>query len=285
MLILGSSGQLGSYLSDNIKSTKFKNSKFFFKPSNKNLLITELKKYSPRIIINCSAYTDVNNAEYHKKECYSANAAGVKTIAQFCKKNKIFFIHFSTDYIFDGKKIGFYTERSKAKPLNYYGYSKFCGEKNIINSKCKFLIMRVSWLYNLKYKNNFITKIKKKIDKSEFLELPHDQIGSPTSVYLICKVIKIIISKYKNKIQNIKYGIYNLACSKPASRYQIGLFLNKFLKQKSKITYFASKNKKDIVIRPLNSRLDTKKITKWLKIKIPSWKKDLEKNIKLHSIL
>tara|TARA_B110000503_G_scaffold49705_1_gene80677 strand:- start:1700 stop:2563 length:864 start_codon:yes stop_codon:yes gene_type:complete len=285
VLILGSSGQLGSYLSDNIKSNKFINSKFFFRSKNKNLLTAQLKKHSPKIIINCSAYTDVNNAQYNKKECYSANSLAVKIIAQFCKKNKIFFIHFSTDYIFDGKKVGIYNERSRPNPLNYYGFTKLSGEKKIISTKCKFLILRVSWLYNLSYKNNFIAKIKRKIDKNELFELPSDQIGSPISVSLICKVIKIIISIYKTKTQNMKYGIYNLACSQPVSRYEIGLFMNKFLKKKAKIIPFISKNKNHLINRPLNSRLDTKKIKKWLKIKIPDWKQDLKKNIKLKKIL
>ena len=278
-LIFGSNGQLGKEVSKNIKGIKI--SRNIFKNFNFNKekeIFKILEKFSPKIIINCAAFTDVDNAERKRKECLQINSKAVKFISKYCNKKKILLIHFSTDYVFNGKKNGFYSETAKTNPINFYGKSKLLGDKFIIKSKCKYIIFRISWVYNLKKKNNFIYKIKKKINKSIPLLLPIDQIGSPTSAKFITKYLKKTI--YLLKKGSIKSGVYNLAGSKPASRYDVGIYLNKILKKKTKINFYEYKNQKSKVKRPLNSKLDISKIEKALNIKLISWKQDLRENLK-----
>ena len=278
-LIFGSNGQLGSEVSKKIKG--FKISRNIFKNFNFNKekeIFKILEKFSPKIIINCVAFTDVDNAEKKRKECFQVNSKAVKFISKYCNKKKILLIHFSTDYVFNGKKNGFYSEKAKTNPINFYGRSKLLGDKFIINSKCKYIIFRISWVYNSNKKNNFIYKIKKKINKNIPLLLPIDQIGSPTSTKFITKYLKKTIYLFKKG--SIKSGVYNLAGSKPASRYDVGIYLNKILKKKTKINFYEYKNQKSKVKRPLNSKLNISKIEKALNIKLIDWKKDLRENLK-----
>jgi len=278
-LIFGSNGQLGSEVSKKIKGIKI--SRNIFKNFNFNKekeIFKILEKFSPRIIINCAAFTDVDNAEKKRNECLQINSKAVKFISKYCNKKKILLIHFSTDYVFNGKKNGFYSETTKTNPINFYGKSKLLGDKFIINSKCKYIIFRISWVYNLNKKNNFIYKINEKINKNIPLLLPIDQIGSPTSVKFITKYLKKTIYLLKKGL--IKSGVYNLAGSKPASRYDVGIFLSKILKKKTKINYYEYKNRNLKVKRPLNSKLNISKIEKALNIKLIDWKKDLRENLK-----
>ena len=162
-LIFGSRGQLGSEISNKIKGIKISRNRFKnFNFNKEKEIIKILKKFSPKVIINCAAFTDVDKAERKRKECLQINSKAVKFISKYCNKNKVLLIHFSTDYVFNGKKKGFYSETAKTNPINFYGKSKLLGDKFIINSKCKYIIFRISWVYNIKKKNNFISKIKKK---------------------------------------------------------------------------------------------------------------------------
>tara|TARA_B110000008_G_scaffold171947_1_gene171619 strand:- start:5980 stop:6822 length:843 start_codon:yes stop_codon:yes gene_type:complete len=278
ILVLGSDGQLGSEISKKIKSFKISRKKFKnFDFEKKNNTISILKKFKIKYLINCVAYTDVNKAEIDKKRCKIINAKNIKYIAEYCKKKNITLIHFSTDYVYDGKKKIPYSEKSIPKPINYYGKMKYLGDKYIEKSGCRYFIFRISWIYNKKFMNNFVSKIKNKILSNEDIRVPSNQIGSPTSVQLIAKCIKSIIELDKNN--STEYGLYNLCGKNPSSRYLITKYIAKILKKNNKILpyqYIQSQNK---IKRPLNSSLDTSKIQKKLKFKLPDWRKDLRENI------
>ena len=126
IILFGSNGQLGREINEHFKS--FNNFHAF--NSNKiNFLhageITEqIEKIKPEIIINSAAFTDVNNAELNKESAYKINAEAVEEIALSAKKNNTTLIHFSTDYVFNGKKESPYNENDAPDPLNIYGSSK-----------------------------------------------------------------------------------------------------------------------------------------------------------------
>lgn len=279
ILIFGSNGQLGSELSkklDAISISRKNNKKFNY------LNLIELKKilkfYSPNIIINCVAYTDVNKAEIDRKKCYNINTKAVIELTKYCKKNNIILIHFSTDFVFDGRAKKPYLELSKTNPLNYYGKTKLLADKFIIKSKCKYIILRVSWLYNLNFNNNFINKIKTKLKKRENICVPINQIGSPTSAKFIVKYLINIIKLIK--LNKFKFGLYNLSTSKPKSRYHTAKFIAEQLKYNSKkIKPYEYNNDNEKVKRPYNSMLDNTKISQALNIKLSTWKQDLRRNL------
>ena len=279
VLILGASGQLGSDLIKKIKKVALSQKENKINYFDKSKINNEIKKKLPKIIINCVAYTNVNDANKNKLECKYLNSTFPKILAEICKKNDITLIHFSTDFVFNGKSKKKYLENSKTSPLNYYGKSKLIGDKNIIKSGCKYFIFRISWLYNIHYKNNFINKVKHQILNKDSFTLPEDEIGSPMSTNLLANYINIFIKKLKKK--KIKPGIFNLTCNDYTSRYNLGVEISKILKKNhfiapAKISKIIKKNS---VKRPKNSRLNIKKIEKILNLKIYNWKKDLKNNL------
>lgn len=279
IMILGSSGQLGNDLKKKIKSKTLCRRKNKIDYFNKTEIFNYIKKFRPNIIINCVAYTDVNNARNEKADCKYLNFTFPKFLAKICKINKIILIHFSTDYVFDGYKKSDYTEKSATNPLNYYGKTKLNGDESIIKSGCKYFIFRISWLYNIKFKKNFIYKVREKILKRDTFSLPVNQIGAPISSDLVSNYIKIFIKKIEK--ENINSGIFNLTCKSYASRYQIGEEISKILKKKHNIKPFKilRSQKNETVKRPLNSRLKIKKIEKIIKVNIPKWNRDLKYNL------
>ena len=164
VLITGSTGQLGT-------TFKYFNSKDFeyifcnkkeLDFLNKNNIVTVLRKINPEIIINCSAYTGVDDAENNKEIANIINFEAVDIISKWCKNNGVFLIHFSTDYVFDGLKVTPYTENDKPNPLSVYGKTKYNGEQAFLNSKCDGICLRTSWVHS-SYGKNFFLTIKKRL--------------------------------------------------------------------------------------------------------------------------
>ena len=150
-ILLGSSGQIGSNLKKKLSLISKKVKCLSKKELNLEKLETikkKLDKFNPNLIINAAAYTKVDDAENNKKECYKINVLSTKELVDWSYKNNCFFVHYSTVYIFDGKNNKPWKENALPNPINYYGKSKLKAEKKIIKSKCKYLILRLNWIYN-----------------------------------------------------------------------------------------------------------------------------------------
>lgn len=138
-------------------------------------------KIKPQVIINCAAYTDVDGAEEEKHLALAVNARGVRNLAMAALESPAFICHFSTDYIFDGKKKEPYREWDEHWPLNYYGMSKQGGEEMLASLWDGYLLIRTSWLYGPGGKN-FVDTVRKKLEAGERLRVVDDQFGAPTYV-------------------------------------------------------------------------------------------------------
>lgn len=237
LLILGSTGQLGSQIFKNFK----KNKKFEIVNKKKKLNLLDsiniknkLKAIYPEIIINCSAFTDVELAESKKKEAKKINADSLKIISEYCKETNINLIHFSTDYVFFSKKKKIFNEKDYPNPKNFYGYTKFLGENNIKKNMKKYHIFRISWLYS-NYRKNFFTKIRDKILNKEIKKIfvVDDQFGCPMSTEYISDIIQKNIMKIYNG--KIPYGIYHLGLKNFTSWYNFAKYINFKMKVKNKI--------------------------------------------------
>lgn len=287
--VIGSSGQLGKH----ILATFKKDSNFFFFSStlkkkpflNGNFkkpkdLINKLKKIKPHVIINCSAYTQVDKAEIEKKDAKIINSQSIKILSRYCARNNIFLIHFSTDYVYSGTGKLPWSESAKCKPINYYGHSKHEGEKYIVNSNCKYIILRLSWLYGKYGKNNFVLKILRNTKLYKELNIVSDQFGSPTSTDLVIKVLKKFLVNIKKKQQYS--GIFNLCPNGITSRFKLSHFILKnYLKKEIYdnliINKIKTKELKLTARRPLNSRMNINKISNYLNFEIKSWQFYLKK--------
>jgi dTDP-4-dehydrorhamnose reductase len=137
-------------------------------------------------VINCSAYTDVDGAETHEAEATAINGAGVGLLAAHCRRLGAALVHFSTDYVFDGRATSPYTVDHPISPVNAYGRSKAAGEQAIRDSGCEHLIVRTSWLYAPWAKNFVLTMLGLGREK-ESLRVVSDQVGRPTSAQYLAR--------------------------------------------------------------------------------------------------
>ncbi|MBI5418316.1 dTDP-4-dehydrorhamnose reductase [Candidatus Poribacteria bacterium] len=277
ILITGANGQLGTEFRNILKnSDKYK----VIAPVEKELDITDLNSIlkiiesnKPDLLINCAAYNLVDNAENSYDSAYNVNALGVKNLSFASKKNNIKFIHYSSDYIFDGTKEDFYTEDDIPNPINKYGESKLQGEKLLMLENDNFLIFRTSWVFG-KGKQNFLYKLMEWGKKNRVLKIVYDQISIPTYTEDIAKITMLAIEK------ELK-GIYNLTNSGYASRYEVARYFFKKLKLNNLILPVSSDKFNLPAKRPFFSVLANKKISDELGITIPSWQDGIEKYIKI----
>lgn len=241
--------------------------------TNKELLNSLFYKESFNYVINCAAYTNVEQAEKDSKQAYFVNAEGVKSLSEVCKEYNTILIHISTDYIFDGNQNIPYSEKDISNPINEYGKSKLQGEKYIQKLLNNFFIIRTSWLYS-QYGKNFFNTIVSKSEKGEKLTIVNSEIGTPTNANDLAKfILHIIVTK------SDKYGIYHFSNLGEGTWYD---FAKEILINIGKIDTIELKKTNyypTFAKRPKFSVLSKNKSTKSFNFNILSWKKSLKELI------
>lgn len=282
IILLGSNGQLGSELKNSLEG-KY-NSIFF---SSKELDITNfsliekiIDQEKPDILINAAAYTAVDKAESNKIRAFKVNDEAVNIIAQRIKLINSYLIHYSTDYVFDGKKKDKYNEDDTTNPLSIYGKSKLAGENKIVETDCKYFIFRTSWVCGTNG-NNFIKTIKNLSLNKKIISVVNDQFGVPTSTKLISKVTESLIRDICNN-NSWTSGIYNLVPNGETNWYEMAILISKiavseFSNENFKnlsINKVSSKEYKTEAVRPINSLLSNKKLQLKLNFTFSDWEED-----------
>ena len=238
-----------------------------------NQILNLFEAIKPDIVINCAAYNQVDKAEEDYIEAFKVNSIGIRNIAFASKKYNSFLVHYSSDYVFDGKKEnGLYTEEDIPNPLNEYGKSKLMGEQLLKEETDRYLIFRVSWVYG-EGKQNFIYKLMQWAKNSEYLKIAYDEISVPTSTRTIANITL-------KAIENGLTGLYHLTNLGYASRYE---WAKEILKIKN-IDKFIKPVSSDIfelpAKRPKFSAMSNEKIKSLLNIDIKSWDEELEEILK-----
>lgn len=181
-----------------------------------------LQKYQPELIINAAAYTDVDRAESEPEIAMAINGIAPGLLAEQAQTIRAGLIHFSTDYVFDGKKGSPYVETDRPNPINVYGRSKLEGEQSVSQVNDSYLILRTSWVYSLR-RESFVTKVLRWSRKKQTLRIVSDQISSPTWARMLAEFTAQVLVKASGDVVHwIKdhKGIYNLAGSGSASRFE-----------------------------------------------------------------
>lgn len=273
ILVTGANGQLGRKIRD--FSINFPVYEFIFSDINQldicsyNDIDNLFSRNNIDIVINCAAYTAVDNAEEEYEQAYNTNCIAVENLAKASLKYGFKVIHISTDYVFDGSSNIPYNEKQPTNPLGNYGKTKLEGEKVLLKTNPDSIIIRTSWLYS-EYGNNFFkTMIRLGKEKDE-LKVVFDQIGTPTYAGNLAEIILTIIMEYYENY-NWKSGIYHFSNQGVCSWYdfayeililsQINTFLNPVLSHE-----FPTK-----AVRPKYSVLDKTKITSAFNYAIPHW--------------
>ena len=248
-------------------------------------IATHLSKYKNKILLNFSAYNDVEGAEIDSDADLINNVA-VGEIAKHCSNQGIFLCHISSDFVFDGLK-GDYAESDPTNPINKYGQSKLDGEQ-LIQRHCKnFIIIRTSWLYShLDTQNNFLSKMKSILQKNHQELVGADNIfGSPTSAMSLAKAINHFLLKSRiGSHQNLNM-IYHYADVGRVSRYEYlceitSLINHKFNLQNTVIkapnSFFQLK-----APRPQDTSLNSLLFSKTFSHSSQCWKSSLSETINL----
>ncbi|MCJ8329927.1 MAG: dTDP-4-dehydrorhamnose reductase [Lentisphaeria bacterium] len=164
------------------------------------------------VLVNCSAYTQVDKAEEESEIAFEVNEHAVRNMAEICAQKNIYLIHISTDFVFNGEKTGPYTELDAAEAINVYGASKLAGENAILASDAEAAILRVQWSYG-KAADNFVSKITELASSRDEISVVNDQFGCPTATTEIARAIRLLASKRAT-------GIIHYAAEGSVSRYE-----------------------------------------------------------------
>ena len=217
IVVTGSNGQLGRCIQLAAQGYKELNIDFF---SSSELDITSEEQISSLFthssidyVINCAAYTNVEQAEKEPEKAYQVNAEGVRLLAQVCKENNAILIHISTDYVFDGSKSTPYTEEDIPNPINEYGRSKLAGEIYIQQILDCYFIIRTSWLYS-QFGKNFYKTILDKAERQSKLTIVDSEVGTPTNANDLAKLILDLIN-----LRSDNYGLFHYSNTGQATWY------------------------------------------------------------------
>ena len=246
--------------------------------TNLDKVLQTVEKERPDYIINCAAYTSVDEAESNYDLAYKINTLGPKNLAIAANRYDLCLIHISTDYVFSGNleldKV--YKEEDMANPETVYGKTKLLGEQEIKANTNKYYIFRTAWLFG-DGKNFVRTMINLGNSKAE-INVVKDQYGSPTNAD---DLADIIYSAIKNKIP---FGIYHATNLGYANWYEFAKKIFEILNIKCKVNPVSTEEYKKLfgeskAKRPLNSKLSKEKILKE-NIKISNWEDALERYLK-----
>ena len=209
----------------------------------------KILEINPDIVINCAAYTNVDNCEIDLKKCFDVNGFSLKNLAETCNKQDIKLIHFSTDYVFDGEQILPYKETDICNPINMYGFSKRVGEKCLLTHSTNYLLIRTSWLYG-KSGKNFISAILNSARNKNILKVVNDQHGAPTYTKdLVLAVNKLLIHT----------GTFNVTNQGFCTWFEYAKRILQIAKIDTEIIPIKSSELDRLAKRPTNSVLDNSK--------------------------
>ncbi len=200
------------------------------------------------VVINCSAYTNVNGCETDKDTAFKVNAIGVRNLAMCAEKYNCKIVHVSTDYVFSGDATEPYTEWDICNPQSVYGKTKYLGEQYVRDFSTKYYIVRTSWLYGY-YGNNFVKTMQKLGSTKDEIKVVNDQIGNPTNACdLAHHILKLITTQ--------EYGVYHCTGEGECSWYDFACKIMEYSKLNCKVNPCTTEEYPTPTKRPAYSALD-----------------------------
>lgn len=226
ILVVGGNGQVGRKV-----SRLLGNQYHVYQPHRSELDFCypdKMKHYldciKPDVIINCAAYTDVEKAEVDREAALVANSLGPELLSKYANLADAVLLHFSTDYVFEGSKLGAHDEDDELNPLNTYGRTKMEGENNVRRYCRRHIIIRTSWVYDRDYGSNFYRTMVNLFKQNEIVKVVNDQWGAPTETILIAKAVqKILKDVFSDK--QLNWGTYHFSGEEKLTWYQFAQWI------------------------------------------------------------
>jgi dTDP-4-dehydrorhamnose reductase len=154
------------------------------------------------LLINCAALTHVDYCESNRAEAFLINAEAPRLLAEICREKSARLIHFSTDYVFDGKQQAPYTEEDKPVPLSVYGESKLEGERRVLEASSQHLVVRLSWVFGPD-KPSFIDQIILRARENDVVTAVADKFSAPTYTIDVASWLRLAIDKNANGVLHL----------------------------------------------------------------------------------
>lgn len=234
-----------------------------------------IRDIRPAVVVNAAAYTAVDLAETEHERARKINAVAPGVLAQECKRLGAMFLHYSTDYVFDGSKGSPYIESDSTNPLSVYGESKLEGEQLVQAAGGAYLIFRTSWVYSMRGQGGFISKVLQWSRQQETLRMVTDQVSNPTWARMLAEATAQIVARGHDYVTEHS-GLYHLAGSGFASRFEwakkiLELDPNRQEQITKEILPAITADFPTPAERPLFSALDCSKFETTFDMKLPDW--------------
>jgi len=238
-----------------------------------------VRSVRPDLIVNPAAYTAVDKAESEPGLAHAINAVAPRVLGEEAAKLGAWVVHYSTDYVFDGLKLGAYAEEDLTNPQSVYGRTKKDGEVALQQSKARHLIFRTSWVVGA-HGNNFAKTILRLALEREQLNVVADQYGAPTSAALLADVTaQLVRQRQREGDERFPFGLYHLVASGETTWCEYARFVvsealaaGRSLKLvPAAIRAIPSSEYPTPAKRPGNSRLDTHKLRGRFGLELPDW--------------
>jgi dTDP-4-dehydrorhamnose reductase len=242
-----------------------------------------VRREKPDVIVNAAAYTAVDKAESEPEKARAINAEAPRVLAEEARALGAAFVHFSTDYVFDGQKEGAYKEDDEPKPLNVYGWSKLEGEREVLGQGGAAWIFRTSWMYSDR-RDSFVNKVMEWSRVQKQMRVVGDQWGCPTRSRMLAEIMTLALAMGKEDPVGWvgeTAGLYHLAGDGGTSRFQFAQEILRLDPQReqqvvSELTQAQTSDFPTPAQRPLNAVLDCSKFKLEFGISLPNWQKALE---------
>ncbi len=278
--IVGSSGQLGSELSVQLQRHGYKVIEAdhdIIDVADFNSCRKMLLECSPNVIINASAYHQLERCEENPETAFAVNALGPRNLSKIANEVGSVLVHISSDYVFDGKKQSPYKESDTPCPINVYGNSKVSGEQFVQTIAEKYFIFRVCGLYGInpcrdKGGDNFVKLMIKLSKTRDKIRVVDNEFVTPTNVEDVVQQIIAMIS-------TDRYGLYHSTCEGSCSWYEFAKEIFRLTGIKIDLQIASPNEFPSKTPRPLYSVLENSNLKKLDLNIMPHWKSSLEKYI------
>ncbi|MGA1409501.1 MAG: dTDP-4-dehydrorhamnose reductase [Prochlorotrichaceae cyanobacterium] len=284
ILLIGSTGQVGWELQRSLQPL---GSVIAVSQSTPDLAIdltstdqisTLVRHVKPQIIINAAAYTAVDRAESEPDIAQAINGIAPGILAEEAKALGAILIHYSTDYVFNGRAQSPYVESATPDPLNVYGKTKLAGEEAIVAVDGAYLILRTSWVYGIRGRN-FLKTVLRLAQSQPQLKIVNDQWGGPTWSRTIAESTSYLLTRslpdLASFLQDVK-GIYHLTCGGTTTWYEFAREILTLAPPQATdpfqdLTGIPTSEYPTPAERPRYSVLDTGKIQETFGLHLPDW--------------
>ena len=288
VMVTGCEGQVGFSLKEELAALPWEVLAF----SRRELDITDadavnnaVVDFSPDVVINAAAYTAVDLAESETELAFQINAEGPKNLAKACERKGSALFHISTDYVFSGGETGLYKEGDPVAPTGVYGRSKYAGEQAVIETCSHHIVLRTAWVFG-EHGNNFVKTMLRLGRQRDSIAVVGDQYGGPTYAGDIAKALVRIAGQLEfassNKaLDSFPWGVFHFSGSPQVSWFDFATEIfdsaqAHALFEPPRLDEISTEQYPTAAKRPVNSKLDCRKINTHFGIDPSNWQSALQ---------